>query len=134
MAREVKLPSGAVLTINPSSFADARALYQAFLAEMKAIKLDLENLEMVDLYKELFCVGFSSPKIEACLWECFKRCTYDRGGAPMKIDGNTFDEVAARRDYMQVCIEVAKENIDPFVSGLSASLRSAGQMIDTFRA
>lgn len=114
--REVKLPSGAVLKIQVSSFAVSKALYQALLKEIRTIPVS-KDMNYPDIYKELFCTGFASPVIEACLWECFKRCTYD-GDA--KIDEHTFEAEASRQDYMSVCIEVAKDNIAPFVKSLFA--------------
>ncbi len=119
--KEVKLPSGAVIKINPAPFADARALYQSVLEEVKGITI-FSATEMTSVYKDLFCAGFSSKKIELCLWECMKRCTYNNnsGSGDMKIDQQTFEPISAREDYITVCMEVAKENINPFVKSLYA--------------
>ncbi len=116
--KEVKLPSGATLKITIAKFEDARALYQAILDEGKSILIGAKT-EMAEVYKNLFCIGFSSKKIEACLWECFKKCTYNSGAGDLKIDESTFEPVSARNDYLSVCMEVAKENINPFVKSLS---------------
>ena len=118
--KTVKLPSGAVLKITPAPFAEARALYQAVMEELKSIKLDPTADVDVNLYKDLFCAGLASKKIEACLWECMKRVTYDSGPGDFKIDGSTFEPVEARQDYLQVCFEVAQENIEPFMKSLYA--------------
>lgn len=127
--KEVKLPSGAILKITPSPFAEARALYQAALREFKGINIG-SGVELSVLYKELFCTGFSSPEIEAKLWECFKRCTYDNGKGDLKIDAATFEPVDAREDYLSVCMEVAKENVGPFMKSLLREYKSALAMTE----
>lgn len=116
--KEKKLPSGAILRIGLASFEQSRNLYQAVLEEAKAILIGSKT-EMASVYKDLFCVGFSSKKIESCLWECFKHCTYNNGQTgDLKIDSDTFEPLAARDDYLTVCMEVARENIYPFVKSL----------------
>lgn len=127
--RKVKLPSGAELTINPASFVEAKNLYQALLKEMKEIKIDTK-MEVVDLYKDLFCVGFSSSVIEDCLWKCLQRCTYDDGKkGPLKIDQDTFEPVEAREDYTTVCAEVVKDNVYPFGKTLFAEYEKFQTMV-----
>jgi hypothetical protein len=122
-AKEVKMPSGAVLKIWPAPFAEARALYQAVLEEAKALKFSSQD-EMAALYKDLFCIGFSSKKIESCLWACFKKVHYVGEKGELKIDQDTFEPVKAREDYIAACMAVAKENIDPFVKGLYAEYKT----------
>lgn len=133
MMKEVKCPSGAILKIQPAPFETARALYQAVLEEAKSIAIGSKT-EMASVYKDLFCVGFSSKKIEGCLWECFKKCTYSGTGADLKIDKDTFEPISARQDYMTVCIAVAKETIDPFVKSLYAEYGPFLEMILNDRA
>lgn len=113
---EVDLPSGAKLRIQPAPFKDSRALYQAILEEAKVLKLDPKTEIDVNLFKDLFCVGVSSKKIESCLWECMKVVRYNE----LKIDADTFEKVEAREDYLTVCFEVAKENVLPFMKNLYA--------------
>lgn len=122
--RDVKLPSGATLKVAPSPFAVSKALYQAVLRELKSVTVNSKS-DMAELYKSIFCTGFASAEIEACLWECFKRCTYNdgRGGADLKIDQDTFEPLERRDDYMVVCTEVAKDNILPFVKSLFAGYK-----------
>lgn len=129
--RKVVLPSGAALQITPAPFQQAKALYQALLAEMRVIPLgSLQN--KADLYKDLFCIGFSSPSIDACLKPCLERCTYEAGNCALRIDDDTFEPEKARGDYMKVCIEVAKENVGPFMSGLYAEYVTISKMaVDT---
>lgn len=112
--KDVELPSGAVLKIQVGSFAESKALYQAFLEEVRGIQL-MASAEIMNVFKDLACAAFSSKKIEAAMEPCLKRCLYNDG----KIDKNTFEPTEAREDYMAVCVEVARENITPFLKSLS---------------
>ncbi len=115
----MKLPSGAELHITLSPFEDSLALYQSILEEMKLVKI-VTGDEVGDLIKNLFCVGFSSKKVQAALWKCMERVTYDNGKGKLKVTKDTFEPEEARVDYMQVCIEVAKANVMPFTKNLYA--------------
>jgi hypothetical protein len=127
--KEITLPSGAVLKINVAPFADAKALYQAVLEEFKSVHVDSKT-DMSSVFKDFACSGFSSKKVEACLWECFKRCQYNRGNGDLKIDKDTFEPVEAREDYVTVCMAVAKENILPFMKSLYAEFHPLLAMIE----
>lgn len=129
--REVQLPSGATLKVSPAPFVDAKNLYQALLRELRDLPLtNMENTE--DLYKNLFCIGFSSPHIEAYLSKCLARCTYNdgRGSGDRKIDGDTFEPVDCRQDYMKVCVEVAQDNVAPFMSSLLPEFSRTSQIVE----
>lgn len=131
--KEVKLPSGATLKIHPAPFKEAKALYMAILKEAKGIHIDSKT-EMAEIYKNLFCTGFSSEDIERPLWVCLGRCQYDGGKGALKIDADTFEPLEARDDYMQVCMEVAKENILPFVKSLYAEYKRMLAMTESDQA
>lgn len=122
--KETKLPSGALLKIGDTPFAVSKNLYQAILEAAKELRIDFST-DRIALYKNIFCIGFSSPKIEACLWDCFKHCIYNSGSGDFKIDQSTFEPLKAREDYVHVCIEVAKENTGPFVKSLYAAYKEA---------
>lgn len=113
--KEVTLPSGKILKISPAPFADSKALYQAFVAETRNIKIE-SGTPMASVYKDLFCIGFSSPVVEEKFWICAARCLYNG----LKITKDSFEPVEAREDFTEVCLEVAKENINPFVKNLYA--------------
>ena len=117
--KEIKLPSGAVLKIQLAPFSDAKALYQAVLEEIKLIEISSKE-DLTSVFKNLACVGFSSKKIEQCLEVCFKKCLYNSGKGDLKIDKDTFEPIENRGDYLFVCVEVAKENILPFMKSLYA--------------
>lgn len=113
---KITLPSGLELQITPAPFADAKELYQAFLEELKQMKLDGATNIDHNFIKDLFCVGFSSKKIEDKIWKCLNRCTYDKS----KITLDTFESEQARSDYFDILFEVAKVNVMPFTKNLYA--------------
>lgn len=113
---EKDLPSGSKLKITVAPFAEARALYQAVLEELSGLRVDPHEEMDVNLFKNMFCVGLSSKKIENALNVCMKRVLID----DKKIDENTFEPLEKRQDYIPACFEVAKENIAPFAKSLYA--------------
>lgn len=117
--RDVTLPSGAVLSVGLAPFADSLALYQSLLEEGKTLTLDPSQNVDANFYKDLFCVGFSSKKIEASTKKCMEKCLYNK----LRIDSQTFEPVKAREDYMTVLFEVTKDNIAPFTKSLYAQLQ-----------
>lgn len=128
--REVILPSGAVLKIGAAPFVDAKELYQAVLREVRGV----EGTTYTDIFKELVCIGFSSPLIEKCLLKCLERCTYNAAsgegaGVDLKITTDTFEPVERRDDYMKVCAEVVKENVLPFGKSLYAEFQNYRSML-----
>lgn len=113
---EVDLPSGAKLKIQLAPFADSKALYQAVLEELRGVTVGDDQEIGVNMLKDLFCTGFSSKKIEAALLKCMKKALYN----DLPITDDTWEPAEARVDFMKVLLEVAKENISPFVKSLSA--------------
>lgn len=120
--KEVNLPSGAILKITPSPFSIAKALFQALLKEIRDVEVSSKS-DIASLYKDLFCIGFSAPEVEKCLWECLKRCTYNSGSGDLRIDEQTFEPLERRDDYLMVCMEVGKENLLPFMKSLYAEFQ-----------
>ena len=127
--KEITLPSGAILKIQIAPFADAKALYQAVLDELKIVQMS-SSTDMTSVFKDLSCIGFSSKKIESCLEQCFKRCLYN----DLKLDKDTFEPVDSRQDYIVVCLAVAKENIMPFMKGLYAEFQQFLAMTEKSQA
>lgn len=118
--KEITLPSGAVLKLNPAPFEQAKNLYQAILEELKPVSISTSS-DVAEVLKNLMCYGFSSKKVEQCLWECMKRCQYNNGKIQdLKVDKDIFNNVEVREDYVPICIEVVKENVGPFVKSLYA--------------
>ena len=126
--REVKMPSGALLRIQPAPFKASKALYQAILVELKGITLDLKS-ELASLYKDLLCTAFSSPAVEAAIWECMKSCILEKAGIKSKVAEASFESIDARGDYLIACMEVAKDNIAPFMRSLYAAYQDLSSMV-----
>lgn len=114
---EVTMPSGAILKLNPAPFPEAKALFQAVLEEMKPVDISSKR-QVAELFKDSACAVFASRKVEACLEKCLASCQY--GPSELKIDKNSFDKPENREDFVPVCIEVARENLTPFMKGLYA--------------
>jgi hypothetical protein len=127
--KEVKLASGNTLKIGVVPFEQAKGLYQTILDEMKLVKLNPQD-SRVSLFKDLFCMGFSSKRVEASLVECFKRCHYVDKRGELKIDKDTFEPVEARGDYIEVCIAVTTEVVGPFSKGLYAAFTTLFEKAD----
>jgi hypothetical protein len=117
--KEKKLPSGAVLRFNLAKFEDGRDLYQAFAEETKAVRFN-STRETGEVWKDLAVIALSSKTIEAAIWKCFKRATYDTGTGEMKITTETFEPPEAREDYIPALLEIGKENLQPFMKSLYA--------------
>lgn len=130
--REVKLPSGATLRVASAPFSASKALYQAVLKELKAIPIPAfaKTAGVENMLKDAFCTGFSSPEIDARLVPCLERCMYEwPGEPPQKIDGDTFEKVERRQDYLFVLKEVLTENVGPFGKSLYAEYKGVmGQL------
>lgn len=124
-SKKIKLPSGAELEIWISPFEVAKELYQTLLAEAKDLKLDPNAQVDVNLYKDIFCAGFSSKKVEACIKKCFEKCTYN--GA--RIGTETFEPAEARQDFLLACFEVAQENVAPFMKPLYAKFQAIIELL-----
>lgn len=124
-SKVVKLPSGAELRITLAPFADSKALYQAVLEELRNLKIDPKEDIDANLFKDIFCMGFSSKKIDQALNKCFQRVTYNN----LKISDETWEPLQAREDYWSACLEVAKENILPFAKSLYAEFSHIFPMI-----
>lgn len=113
--KEVTLPSGKILSIQLAPFEDSRELQSAVLDELKGVEVNVSG-QMENLAKNLFCSAFSSKRVEKALHKCMERALYDG----IKISRDTWEPAEARGDYMQACVEVAKENLLPFVKSLFA--------------
>jgi hypothetical protein len=123
--REVDLPSGAKLQIDLAPFSDSHELLQSLTEDIKGVKIAGTDEIDYNMLKDLFCVALSSKRIQTSLDKCLKRAIYN-GAA---ISKETWEPAEARQDYIPACYEVAKENIIPFVKGLSAELSPALEMI-----
>lgn len=116
--KEIKCPSGAILKMGVIPFEDANRLKKVLAREIKGIKITSLQ-EIVEVCKNYLCAGISSDEVENCLWDCFKRCTYNN----LKIDKQTFESVEARYDFTDIQLAVAEECLLPFGKSLSVALQ-----------
>lgn len=115
MSNKIVLPSGAILEITLPPFPVSRALFTAVAEELKNLKMDSNSdTDDIGFWKDLVCIGLSSKKISDALDECMKRATYNS----LKIDADTFEPEEARGDYLEVCYEVGKSSLLPFMKSL----------------
>ncbi len=126
----VKLPSQAELKITPAPFAEAKALYQAILAEAKGTRIDFTTDIDMNFMKDLACLAFSSKSIEDAVMVCMKRALYNG----KNINQDTFEPEEAREDYIPAMVEIAKVNIAPFMKSLYAQLRALPALIQSSQA
>lgn len=128
MTEDILLPSGSKLKVTLAPFVVARALYQAVLEELKTFHIDGNDEFDINFFKDLFCTGFSSKKIEGCLDECLKRVLYN----DRKVTLETWDDVKAREDYFDVLLEVARVNLAPFTRNLLSRYQGILENVDSF--
>lgn len=128
--KEFTMPSGAVLKITLAPFPVSKALYQAIMEELRSVKIDETEEVGVNLFKDLFCMGFSSKKIDAAIAECLKRVTYN----DEKITVDTFEPEVARGDYLIVCLKVVEENLAPFTKNLYAEFSRLKNLVGVIPA
>lgn len=125
---EIQLPSGSVLKVTPLPFQEAVEVKQMIADELSRIEVDLSGINIVKI-TEVDVLRFSKPmmqilsnkKIATMAQRCFKRCTYNG----IKIDENTFEDVAARQDYLPCCFHALRENLTPFFASLLSSLKTS---------
>jgi hypothetical protein len=115
MPREVQLESGAVLGVNVAQFEESEGLYRVLVSKLGTLRFYAEDASS-GVFINLLAVCFSAPDVQDALWKCLRRCTYNGKG----ISKETFSPEETRVDFIRVCVEVAKDNTDPFVKGLYA--------------
>lgn len=125
--KEITLASGALLKIGEISFDEANNLKKAVMRELKGISI-ISTRQLLDLYKDYLCTALASEDVEKCLWECMKRCTYDRGSGDLKIDKDSFRPLDSRIDFTQIQMEVAMDCLTPFGKALFATLQRMLEM------
>lgn len=127
--KQVELPSGRKIEIEPGLFKESKELLQALTAEFLRIGINGTD-EVGNLIKNVFCLALSSQAIETKLWVCLKRCTYQ----DLKITEATFEPIEAREDYIDILYEVAQENVRPFTKSLFAQFRAMSIALEGIRA
>lgn len=129
MKEELKLKSGRSLCMDMPDFEVASDLNDAFLAELKAVNIDLGNLagmldanadlsellkdpKFINTLKNAICQLLGSKSFRKILFACMSRSTLDGE----KITPETFQQ--AREDYVPVAWEVTRLTLTPFIQSL----------------
>lgn len=115
--KEVTLKSGKILRIGLAPFATSKNLFDAICTEMRESNIDAKQEVDVNFIKNALFGLLSSKQVELALNKCLERCVYD--GSKI-IPEETFESEAAREDYLEICFEVSKANVMPFMKNLSS--------------
>lgn len=126
------LASGATLEITRSPFVISHKLFKTVVRELKEgvdLKIGLKegqslskltdmdlSDEAINTVKDAILTLLSSEEIEAVLWECMPRVTYNN----QKITRELFDDEKAVVDYLEIVKEVAIFNLTPFGKSLAS--------------
>lgn len=111
------LKSGRTLEIGLADFRAGKNLFDAVIKEIKASKLDAESGKE-NFLKDAVLSVLSSENVERALWPCMAKCLYEKN----YITPNTFEDISAREDFLEICYEVGQENLIPFGKNLYAEL------------
>jgi len=109
------LDSGAKLVVTIAPFQDAYALQKALLKSAKGLNISNELLSM-DASAVFGAVinAATSDEVEACLFKCFERCTYN----DVRINKALFDDEklgpVAREDFYGISLKIIEANCKPF--------------------
>lgn len=107
---EKTLKSGATLNISSATFKDAHGLFKVVMKELGGLSFNDE------MNQRLMINLLSSDEVEAALWPCMARATYNK----VKINPELFDTYEeAREDYLDIAGEVLGFNLNPFLRGQS---------------
>ena len=117
---EFKASSGTTIIVNEAGWAEAKRLKMAVQSELAHAGISLSLDEDVGQLLSAFLKVDSSKSVDDALWPCLARCT--RNGN--KITESLFDEdKAARRDYYEIVLACAKENLFPLYESLYLKLK-----------
>lgn len=123
---EKTLSSGSAFVASLAPFDDASELNDALLLCAKGLPFQREWLQMdLTVLKDAMIGAATDPRVKAALFKCWQRCVRDG----RKVDRDLFDDpklaVAAREDYYEMAVEVAKLNCAPFINRIFSLLKAA---------
>lgn len=135
--KEFKGLSGGKIVVNCSSMHNVKKLRKALAVELKKVNIDVgdpKNLaelsgtfkdtnKWINIFKDVLLGLETSESFDNIIMECMKDCTYDN----IMITETFFDDKPeARQDYDRIVMEVVKENLAPFLKGVSGMLSQSG--------
>jgi hypothetical protein len=126
------LESGALLDLSICSFAEGNRLMKAVAKEIKNTQIslgakgqmgDFLKLQVgddaINTIKNLVTGLLASDEIEAALWPCIERGTYN--GIHIKKD--IFEDEKVRADYIPILKEALVYNLSPFFKSLKSLVK-----------
>ena len=126
------LDSGSILDLSICSFAEGNRLMKAVAKEIKNTQIslgakgqmgDFLKLQVGDdalnTIKNLVTGLLASDEIEAALWPCIERGTYN--GIHIKKD--IFEDEKVRADYIPILKEALVYNLSPFFKSLKSLVK-----------
>ena len=134
---EFKGVNGKKIVINCSSMKTVKKLRKALAKELLKVNIDVGNPaslkelngtfkdtnKWLNIFKEILLGLETSEEFDEVISECLRDCTYDN----IMITEDLFDnKEEARADYDRIVMEVVKENLRPFLKGVSGMLSTVG--------
>lgn len=116
---EFTASSGAKIVINEAPWPDAKRLKMAVQSELAHAGVSLSLDEDVGQLLSAFLKVDSSKAVDDALWPCLARCT--RNGHKI-TEALMDDDTTARKDYYDIVVACAKENLFPLYESLYLKL------------
>lgn len=123
--KEIALNSGAKLGVGEVPWEEAFKLFQMIVKSMKSVEVDPTIKNLSEFISALIGAQIADDEVGKAMWVCLGRCTY--GGT--RITKSTFEDMKARGDFIDVCIEAGREILNPFMKGLYVALPRLTEMI-----
>lgn len=101
------LDSGANLEVTLAAFVEGHKLFKVVTDELGDIDFDNDSVQKLSFRL------MSSDAVEAALWPCMGRATYNN----MKLSKELFEDGDVRGDFITVAKEVLVFNLLPFSRG-----------------
>lgn len=114
--RDHKLKSGRTLRVQPADFRKSKTLFDAVAKEIKAAHYDAKQEIDINFIKNTLLGLISSEAVEVALWPCMTGVLVGTD----KVTPEFFEKSENREDFLEICYEVAKENVIPFMKNLSS--------------
>jgi hypothetical protein len=116
---EKVLQSGAKLNLSLCSFDEGTKLMKAVTRELKSTPILLGDAVLnFNTIKNIATVLIASDEIEAALWPCMERGTYNG----LKINKDLFEDEKVRADYIPILKETLVFSLSPFLKNISSLL------------
>lgn len=132
-----------LLQITLSSFDEAADLHDAVGSALQksSMNISVKNIDTEnpinselsenafgEVIKTLLSVTISK-EVRNCLFVCCKRVLYNKE----KVDKDFFDKVENRSLYYPIMMEVAKDNLKPFIESLSSQFGGLAAIIKSIQ-